>query len=93
MIKRDYWATEAIPVRDLEDGVLHWNKSAGRIFGWIAQEIIEKRWDAFCTKTSPMAPNTEKRGRRVSVDGSDTAHSIFRSDLSCLSRRSLGEDK
>jgi PAS domain S-box-containing protein len=33
-------APEAILVRDLEDHILYWNKSAERIYGWTAQEAI-----------------------------------------------------
>jgi PAS domain S-box-containing protein len=33
-------ATDAILVRDLEHRVLHWNKSAERVYGWKAEEVI-----------------------------------------------------
>ncbi len=36
-------APEAILVRDLEDRVRYWNKSAERIYGWTAQEAIGKK--------------------------------------------------
>jgi two-component system, cell cycle sensor histidine kinase and response regulator CckA len=36
-------ARDAILVRDLEDNVVYWNKSAERIYGWPAQEVIGKK--------------------------------------------------
>ncbi|HEY0077366.1 MAG TPA: PAS domain S-box protein [Pyrinomonadaceae bacterium] len=35
-------AQDAIIVRDLEDRVLYWNKSAERIYGWVAEEAVGK---------------------------------------------------
>jgi PAS domain S-box-containing protein len=35
-------AQDAIIVRDLEDRILYWNKSAERIYGWLASEAIGK---------------------------------------------------
>ena len=36
-------APDAIVVRDLEDRILYWNKSATRIYGWTAPEAIGKK--------------------------------------------------
>jgi PAS domain S-box-containing protein len=36
-------APDAILVRDLEDRILYWNKSATRIYGWTAPEAIGKK--------------------------------------------------
>ncbi len=35
-------AQDAIVVRDLEDRILYWNKSAERLYGWTAEEAIGK---------------------------------------------------
>lgn len=35
-------AQDAILVRDLDDHILFWNKSAERIYGWLSEEIIGK---------------------------------------------------
>jgi PAS domain S-box-containing protein len=36
-------AHDAVLVRDLDDRILYWNKSAERIFGWAAREIFGKK--------------------------------------------------
>ncbi len=36
-------AHDAILVRDLDDRILYWNKSAERIFGWLAHEAIGQK--------------------------------------------------
>ncbi len=38
-------AQDAIFVRDLEDHILFWNKSAERMYGWTAAEVIGKKAD------------------------------------------------
>jgi PAS domain S-box-containing protein len=44
--QRDSWldqATDAIFVRDLDDVITYWNKSAERIYGWTAAEALGQR--------------------------------------------------
>jgi PAS domain S-box-containing protein len=36
-------AQDAILVKDVEDHILYWNKSAERIYGWLATEIVGRR--------------------------------------------------
>jgi two-component system, cell cycle sensor histidine kinase and response regulator CckA len=43
-------AQDAILVRDLEDRILFWNKSAERMYGWTAAEVIGQRADKFIYK-------------------------------------------
>jgi len=45
-------AQDAILVRDLDDNILFWNKSAERIYGWPAVEIIGKNIKETMYKTS-----------------------------------------
>ena len=45
-------AQDAILVRDLDDNILFWNKSAERIYGWQAVEIIGKNIKETMYKTS-----------------------------------------
>jgi PAS domain S-box-containing protein len=40
-------ATDAILVRDLEDKILFWNKSAERIYGWKAEYVLGKNANQF----------------------------------------------
>ncbi|HEX8888616.1 MAG TPA: PAS domain S-box protein [Pyrinomonadaceae bacterium] len=43
-------AQDAILVRDLEDRILFWNKSAERMYGWTAAEVIGQRADKLIYK-------------------------------------------
>jgi two-component system cell cycle sensor histidine kinase/response regulator CckA len=48
-------AQDAIMVRDLEDRIIYWNKSAERLYGWSAEEVVGR--DAtqfFCVGDSPQ---------------------------------------
>jgi two-component system cell cycle sensor histidine kinase/response regulator CckA len=40
-------AQDAIVVRDLEDRILYWNKSAERLYGWRADEVLGKNSNDF----------------------------------------------
>ncbi len=43
-------AQEAIMVRDLEDRVIYWNKSAERVYGWTAAEALGQNVDKLLLK-------------------------------------------
>ena len=43
-------AQEAIMVRDLEDRVIYWNKSAERVYGWTAAEALGRNVDKLLLK-------------------------------------------
>ncbi|MGO8837621.1 MAG: PAS domain S-box protein [Limisphaerales bacterium] len=43
-------AHDAIMVRDMEDRILYWNRSAERIYGWKAQEAIGRKLDDLLPK-------------------------------------------
>jgi two-component system, cell cycle sensor histidine kinase and response regulator CckA len=43
-------AQDAILVRDLDDHILFWNKSAERVYGWVAAEVIGQRADKLIYK-------------------------------------------
>ena len=44
---------DAILVRDLDDRIIYWNKSAERLYGWRAEEVIGKRTTEFLFNTIP----------------------------------------
>src|SRR5215212_2578534 len=46
-------AQDAILVRDLDDHILFWNKSAERMYGWTGSEVIGKRADEVLFKDLP----------------------------------------
>lgn len=54
-------AQDAILVRDLEDHILFWNKSAERIYGWPAEEIIGKNIKDTIYKNNPAQYAEAKR--------------------------------
>ncbi|MCI0664784.1 MAG: PAS domain S-box protein, partial [Acidobacteria bacterium] len=55
-------AQDAIIVRDLEGRILFWNRSAERIFGWKAEEVIGKNIrDHFMTKISAQIDEAGKK--------------------------------
>lgn len=37
-------ANDAIVITDIDDRIISWNRSAGNIFGWSAEEVAEKRF-------------------------------------------------
>ena len=54
-------AQDAILVRDLEDRVLFWNKSAERIYGWSAHEVIGSNVNVMIHKNSLAQYEEAKR--------------------------------
>jgi PAS domain S-box-containing protein len=44
---------DAILVRDMEDRIIYWNKSAERMYGWSADEVIGKRTTEFLFQGMP----------------------------------------
>ena len=44
---------DAILVRDMDDRIIYWNKSAERLYGWRADEVIGKRPLEFLFRTEP----------------------------------------
>ena len=44
---------DAILVRDMDDRVIYWNKSAERMYGWRAEEVIGKRTTEIYLETVP----------------------------------------
>src|SRR5689334_2240652 len=55
-------ARDAILVRDLEDHILFWNKSAERIYGWPSSEVIGKNIQEFIYKGHLEQYNQAKQG-------------------------------
>jgi two-component system cell cycle sensor histidine kinase/response regulator CckA len=45
---------DAILVRDMEDRIIYWNKSAEHMYGWRADEVIGKRTTEFLFQTMPL---------------------------------------
>ncbi len=55
-------AQDAIVVRDLKGRILFWNRSAERIFGWKADEVVGKRGhDRFMPAVSAQIAEVEKK--------------------------------
>ncbi|HYX27198.1 MAG TPA: PAS domain S-box protein [Pyrinomonadaceae bacterium] len=44
---------DAILVRDMDDRIIYWNKSAERMYGWSAEEVIGKRTTEFLFYSVP----------------------------------------
>ncbi|HBB98644.1 MAG TPA: hypothetical protein DC054_24945 [Blastocatellia bacterium] len=44
---------DAILVRDMDDRIIYWNKSAERLYGWRADEVIGKKTPDFLFKPTP----------------------------------------
>jgi PAS domain S-box-containing protein len=44
---------DAILVRDLDDRIIYWNKSAERLYGWSADEVIGKKATAILFRGTP----------------------------------------
>jgi two-component system, cell cycle sensor histidine kinase and response regulator CckA len=46
--------TDAIIVRDLQNQILYWNKTAEKIYGWCAEEVVGKNaWEILSPDNSP----------------------------------------
>src|SRR5262249_5184946 len=45
---------DAILVRDLDDRIIYWNKSAERLYGWSFAEVVGKRTTDFLFKSIPL---------------------------------------
>jgi len=59
---------DAILVRDLDDRVVYWNKSAERMYGWRAEEVLGRRSSEFLFRSIP--PNYEEAQRILRETGS-----------------------
>jgi two-component system, cell cycle sensor histidine kinase and response regulator CckA len=59
-------ARDAILVRNLDDYILYWNKSAERIYGWTAEEVIGKQSHTFLYKEKNI-PQL-KEARRITLE-------------------------
>ena len=44
---------DAILVRDMDDRIIYWNKSAERMYGWGAEEVVGKRTTEFLFQSIP----------------------------------------
>lgn len=44
---------DAILVRDMDDRIVYWNKSAERLYGWSAEEVVGKRPTDFLFRVEP----------------------------------------
>ena len=44
---------DAILVRDMDDRIIYWNKSAERMYGWSADEVVGKRTTEFLFQSVP----------------------------------------
>ncbi|HEV2327443.1 MAG TPA: PAS domain-containing protein [Verrucomicrobiae bacterium] len=62
-------APEAILVRNLEDGVLYWNKSAERIYGWTAEEAIGQKVRRLLYKDISNGAKYEQAWKAVLEEG------------------------
>ena len=58
-------AQDAIIVRDLEDRVLYWNKSAERIYGWVAEEAVGKTARELSLLTDTNSAQFERARREL----------------------------
>src|SRR5262252_1038674 len=59
---------DAILVRDMDDRVVYWNKSAERMYGWRAAEVIGRKTTDFLFKSIP--PNYEDAQNTLRERGS-----------------------
>ena len=62
-------APDAILVRDLEDRILYWNRSAERIYGWTASEAIGRKLMQLLHKDGFDASKYEEAGKAVREKG------------------------
>jgi PAS domain S-box-containing protein len=60
-------AQDAIIVRDLNDTIMYWNKSAERLYGWTAEEAIGKNAEFLLYEEVP--PEFEEAQRGLSQNG------------------------
>ncbi len=60
-------AQDAILVRDLEDRIRFWNRSAERLYGWTREEAIGKRASEFLYREIP--PELEEAQRILDAEG------------------------
>src|SRR6266576_5961274 len=44
---------DAILVRDMDDRIIYWNKSAERMYGWTTDEVVGKRTTEFLFQSMP----------------------------------------
>jgi len=62
-------AYDAIFVRDMEDRILYWNKSAERIYGWTAQEAVGRKQLDLMPKDMFNALKFEEAGKVILETG------------------------
>ena len=62
-------AYDAIIVRDMEDRILYWNKSAERIFGWTVQEALGRKQLDLLPKDMFNALKFEEAGKVILETG------------------------
>lgn len=70
-------AQDAISVRDLNDSIIYWNKSAERLYGWLAGEVIGMKMG--------MVLHTDA-GRFVEARETVIRHGEWRGELSQMTR-------
>ncbi len=58
-------AQEAILVWNLEDSITYWNKSAQRLYGWTAEEVISKNANELLYKNKEESPHPIESNKSV----------------------------
>lgn len=77
-------ARDAICVRDLDDKIIYWNKSAERLYGWSAEEVIGEGGERFCIEDTSARRQEAEESLRKTGEWMGELHQVTRDGRSIV---------
>lgn len=77
-------ARDAICVRDLDDKIIYWNKSAERLYGWAAEEVIGEDGERFCIEDTRTRRQEAEESLRKTGEWMGELHQVTRDGRSIV---------